>query len=81
MIQNIPVTVILSQVCSDEISVHIVNSLFPYLIPSPSQKGTTPNIPGSSEAFLKPCGQGTEFFSQRPGSLVQNVVIWWLLSV
>lgn len=57
-IQNTPVGVILAQVCSDEISVHIFNSLIPCLIPYLSQKGTTPNIPGSFVAFSKPCGQG-----------------------
>lgn len=75
MIQNIPVSVILTQVCSDEISVNIVNSLILCLIPYHSQKGTTPNTPGSSEAFSKPHGWGTEFPSQKTGSLFQITVI------
>lgn len=59
MIQDIAGSVILAQVYSDERSAHIFNILIPFLIPYPSQKGITPNIPGSFVAFSKPWGQET----------------------
>lgn len=78
MIKNNPISVIQTEVHSDEINVHVSNSLIPYVIPCSSQWGSTPYISGGFQALSKPSRQGLQFSSIKRGSLFQTLVTWWL---